>query len=107
MISVHDFRKTAMSLPGSIELPHFEKSSFRLGKKIFATLTPEHSRACVKLSPEDQSVFCLIDKEMIYPVPNKWGLQGWTNINLSKVTKPILKDILSTAYSTLNAKSIK
>jgi hypothetical protein len=104
MISEDSFRKMAMFFQGTSELPHFEKTSFRLGKKIFATLSPLHSRACVKLIPEDQSVFCLIDKDMIYPVPNKWGLQGWTNINLLKVTKPILRDILGTAFSSLQTK---
>ncbi len=91
MISVDNFRKMALSFTGALELPHFEKTSFRIGRRIFATLSADQSRACVKLSAADQSVFCLIDKEMIYPVPNKWGLQGWTNINLQKVTKPIVK----------------
>ncbi len=101
MITEAKFRKIALAFPGSSEQPHFEKTSFRVGSKIFATLSPENLRACVKLSPSDQSVFCLIDKEMIYPVPNKWGLQGWTNINLKKITTPILRDILGTAFSTL------
>jgi hypothetical protein len=107
MIPEATFRKIAMMFPGTSELPHFEKTSFRVGKKIFATLSPQHSRACVKLSPADQSVFCLIDKEMIYPVPNKWGLQGWTNINLQKITTPILRDIMNTAFSTLQKKPTK
>ena len=66
---------------------HFEKISFRVKKKIFATLSAQLSIACVKLSLVDQSVFCSIDQSIIYPVPNKWGLQGWTNINLAKIKK--------------------
>ncbi len=107
MITEATFRKIAMTFPGTTELPHFEKTSFRVGKKIFATLSPQQARACVKLSAADQSVFCLIDKEMIYPVPNKWGLQGWTNINLQKITRPILGDILKTAFATLQKKPLK
>ena len=91
-----------MAIPGTIEAPHFEKTSFRVMKKILATLSEADARACVKLSLADQSVFCLIDKEMIYPVPNKWGLQGWTNINLLKITTPLLRDLLNTAFMELS-----
>ncbi|HEX2041016.1 MAG TPA: MmcQ/YjbR family DNA-binding protein [Acidimicrobiales bacterium] len=34
-------RRLALSLPEAHEAPHFEKSSFRVGKKIFATLTED------------------------------------------------------------------
>ena len=101
MVTVPVFRRLALGFPDTTELPHFEKTSFRVKKKIFATLSVENSIACVKLTLIDQSVFCLIDAGMIYPVPNKWGLQGWTNINLHKITKPVLSDILATAYNGL------
>lgn len=76
MVSINDFRKLAMSLPEAEEQPHFEKASFRVGKKIFATLNVPENRACLKFSELDQSAFCSFDKEVIYPVPNKWGKQG-------------------------------
>lgn len=37
MFSIESFRKLAMSFPNATELPHFEKTSFRINKKIFAT----------------------------------------------------------------------
>ncbi len=93
----------ALSLPETDEHPHFENASFRVRKKIFATLNEKHNRACVKLTELDQSTFCLYDKEVMYPVPNKWGKQGWTNINLAKIPEEMLKDALETAYHTVNA----
>lgn len=99
MITSKDFRKVALSLPNTTELPHFEKTSFRVRNKIFATLSVEGTLACVKLSPIDQSVFCLIDPSTIYAVPNKWGLQGWTNLNLQKIDLSVLADLLNTAYN--------
>lgn len=101
MISIPTFRKLAMAFEEVEELPHFEKTSFRVRKKIFATLDMQHKRACVKLSDVDQSIYCEIDKTMIYAVPNKWGTQGWTFVELSKVDKEIAKDILTTAYCTV------
>ena len=91
----------ARSFSQTKELPHFEKSSFRVKKKIFATLDEKQQKATLKFSPIDQSVFCLADKTAIYPVPNKWGKQGWTVIDLTKVNKTLLEDALSTAYNTI------
>ncbi len=106
MVCIEAFRKMALSFPDVDEAPHFEKTSFRVHKKIFATLNVAENRCCVKLSPIDQSVFCLFDKTVVYPVPNKWGGQGWTLINLAKVKKTMLKDALETAYNEV-ASTIK
>jgi predicted DNA-binding protein (MmcQ/YjbR family) len=104
MVDIKTFKQMALAFPGAEEQPHFEKTSFRVKKKIFATLTSENHIACVKLSEIDQSVFCAFDKTIIYPVGNKWGKQGWTLIDLKKVRKDMLKDILTTAYTHVGAK---
>lgn len=80
------------------EEPHFEKTSFRIKKKIFATYNPAFNRTCVKLSQIDQEVFVKVGKGAIYPVDNKWGKQGWTLIDLNTVEHDLLKDALETAY---------
>lgn len=37
MVSIDTLRKLALSFPEVTEEPHFEKTSFRVKKKIFAT----------------------------------------------------------------------
>lgn len=91
-------RDFSLSLPEATEEPHFEKTSFRVKKKIFATYDETHNRACLKFSEADQDVFSLIDAAIIYPVPNKWGKQGWTFIELNGVEEEVLVDALKTAY---------
>ncbi|NOT73872.1 MAG: MmcQ/YjbR family DNA-binding protein [Cyclobacteriaceae bacterium] len=98
MVSIASFRKLALSFPEAIEQPHFDNPSFRVAKKIFVTLSEKNKRACVKLSEIDQSVFSNFDKTVVFPVPNKWGKQGWTFVMLSKVRKEMLTDILTTSY---------
>lgn len=98
MVTVDAFRMLALSFPATVEQPHFEKTSFRVNKKIFATLSTETKVAVLKLSLIDQSVFCAFDKNVIFPVDNKWGLKGWTSIDLNKVRKDMLQDALATAY---------
>jgi len=98
MATIDDLRKLALSFPETTEEPHFEKTSFRIKKKIFATYDEKNKRACLKLSEIDQDVFSASDKTIIYAVPNKWGKQGWTFVEMEKVNKELFIDALTTAY---------
>lgn len=104
MVTIASFRQLALSFPGTEEKPHFERKAFRIKKGIFVTLLEEKQQACVKLSLIEQSVFCAFDKDIIYPVNNKWGQQGWTVIELKKVKKGMLKDALTVAYTEMSNK---
>jgi predicted DNA-binding protein (MmcQ/YjbR family) len=98
MVSINLYRKIALSFPEAAEEPHFEKTSFRIKKKIFATYNAKENRACIKLSAIDQNVFSTTNKSIIYPVDNKWGKQGWTLIDLKNVHESVFIDALTTAY---------
>ncbi len=106
MVKIDAFRKIALSLPETSEQPHFEKTSFRVAKKIFATVDIKNQQVCIKLSAIDQNVFSAFDKSIIYPVPNKWGKQGWTYIDLKAVRKDMLTDALTTAYCEVAPKKL-
>ena len=106
MVSIDSFRKLAFSFPEATEEPHFEKTSFRVKKKIFATYDDVKKRACIKLSEIEQDVFSSSDKTIIFPVDNKWGKQGWTLIEMSKVRKEIFIDALTTAYCEVAPKKL-
>ena len=98
MVSIDTARQLALTLPETIEQPHFRLASFRVKNKIFATLWEAEKKMMVKLSLIDQSVYCSIDKNIIYPVPGGWGKQGATFIELNKVKKQILKEALEAAW---------
>lgn len=101
MIDNNAFRNLVFQFENVEEQPHFHRKAFRIkGKTIFATLDEKDETANLKLTEIDQSVFCQINNEMIYPVPGAWGLKGWTTINLKKVTKDVLADALKLAYET-------
>ena len=106
MVTIETVRQTALSFPQVTEQPHFEKSSFRINKKIFATIDVKNRQACIKLSAIDQDIFCAFDKLIIFPVPNKWGSQGWTFINLKKIRKVMLVDALTMAYCKVAPKKL-
>lgn len=107
MISSKIVREIALSLDEVEELPHFEKASFRVNKKIFATLNEKNNRATLKLSENDQYIFSLYgNKTVVHPVPNKWGKLGWTNFNLDGLDEEFLKDALIAAYCEVAPKKL-
>ncbi len=98
MISPEKFREIALSFEEAVEAPHFEKTSFRIRKKIFAALNVPEKRATLKLSLTDQSVFCGFDPAAVFPVPNAWGKQGWTHVALELVHEEMIPDLLTCAF---------
>jgi len=100
VITLSEARKLALTLPEAEEKSHFNQPDFRVKGKIFAVLHAERNEIMVKLSIIDQSVFCAIDKSVIYPVPGGWGRKGATLINLKKVRRGIFMDALITAWQT-------
>jgi len=98
MVSINTFKEITLSFPETFEYPHFHKTAYKCGKRIFATLDGKNHQANIKLSLVDQDVFCTFDRTVMFPVPNKWGKQGWTVIDLKKVRKSMLIDALTTSY---------
>ncbi len=99
MGSLKTARSIALKFEGAEEQTHFEKPSFRVKKKIFMTLDEPKNIACIKLSEIEQDIFCTIDANVIYPVPNKWGKQGWTLINLKLIKKELFVEALTTSFT--------
>lgn len=86
-------------MPNTIAKPHFDRMAYKvLNKRIFATLHEATNSTNLKLSQIDQSVFCSFNKTMVYAVPNKWGLQGWTTFELDALPEEFVQDALNIAY---------
>ena len=103
MTDITTFKTIALSFNGTEHYPHFNRIAFKVtGKKIFATLDEKNETANIVLSKEDQDVYCSFDKDAVYPVPNKSGLQGWTTLELQKVPVELAYEAIYTAYKTDN-----
>src|SRR6476620_1359711 len=103
MITTKSFREMALAFNDVSEEPHFEKQSFRVKKKIFATLDEKNQKATLKLPAIEQSVFCTFKNSVIYPANGAWGKQGWTIFELQTIRKTMLQDALKIAYEGLSA----
>jgi hypothetical protein len=100
-----DFRRIALSLPGAAEGSHFGNADFRVGGKIFATLSLEkEGYGVLLLSPEEQAGMVADAPEMFSPVTGGWGRKGSTRVRLATVTADILEAALRTAWRRKTAK---
>jgi len=106
MVTIKQFKMWALSFPEATEEAHFEKTSFRIKEKIFATYDDVNKRACLKLSAMDQHLFSKPDKTIIYPVDNKWGKQGWTLIEMKTIKGNVFFEVLTTAYCEVAPKKL-
>jgi len=107
MVHIETFKQIALSLEETEERAHFNRTAFKVtGKRIFATLHEESESANILLSKTDQQIYCSFDKNAVYPVPNKFGLQGWTTFELTKVPVELISDALLTAYNDV-VKTVK
>ncbi|NJK95776.1 MAG: MmcQ/YjbR family DNA-binding protein [Bacteroidales bacterium] len=98
-MQTEEFREMALSFPGVIEKPHFDRAAFKaINKRIFATLDASGRSINLKLPVADQATFCSYNQHIIFPVPNKWGLQGWTIFNLSETPPDLMLNAMETAY---------
>ena len=51
-------RSLALSLPEATEAPHHDMTSFRVGGRIYATVTSEGDRVHVFISPDEVPAYC-------------------------------------------------
>jgi hypothetical protein len=70
------FRKLALSLPEATEAPHFARVSFRVGKKIFATMTAAGDEAMVRVAPRQRLYALLKAQPEVF-----FSYGGWTERN--------------------------
>ncbi len=97
MATAGDFRRIALSLEGTTEAPHFDRTAFRVAR-IYATLAADGRSANFKLTPDEQEFKCMMLPDAFAPVPNAWGRQGWTTGRLAKLDAADLRATLELAW---------
>jgi hypothetical protein len=94
-----DFRRTALSMTDATEGSHFRNADFRVGGRIFATLSLEREGyGVLMLNPEQQAGMVADAPEVFSPVPGGWGRNGSTRVLLANVAPDVLEGVLRTAW---------
>lgn len=102
-----DVRRIALALPEVTEEPHFEKSSFRVRGKIFATV-PE-DRKHVHLHVDTDERVALIEEHPAAFEPIVWGKKikvDWVRVNLAAADRDQLGELLIEAWRAKAPKSV-
>ena len=106
MSTSKDLRRVALSLEGTTEAPHFDRTAFRV-KRIYVTLAADEKTANFMFTPEQQEFKCMMAPEAFAPVPNAWGQRGATTAVLSRLSIAELEDALRTAWSRAVSKKVR
>jgi hypothetical protein len=92
-------RRHALSLPEAREAPHFERASFRVGKKIFATLTRDGREAMVKLASPDDVEGLLASYPDVFFSYGTWTTRnGALGVRLAKVPAATMRQLVIAAW---------
>lgn len=87
-----------MSLPGTTEAPHVDRTAFRV-RRIYATLAADGVTANLKLTPDEQEFKAMMAPEAFVPIDNGWGRLGWTTLVLAKIGADELRAALEMAHA--------
>jgi hypothetical protein len=101
-----DLRRLALSLVGTTEAPHFDRTAFK-ARRIYVTLAPDGKTANFIFTPEQQEFKCMMAPKAFSPVPNAWGQRGATTAILSRLNLAELEDALRTAWSRALSKKAR
>jgi hypothetical protein len=104
-VGVERFRKVACGMPGAVESAHMGNPDFRVGGRIFATLSGQaRRRGVLKLTAEQQAEFVAELPEVFEPVQGGWGRMGMTYLVLDKADEATMRGALMVAHRNVAAK---
>jgi hypothetical protein len=103
------FRKTALGLFEAAESAHMGHPDFRVGGRIFATLShPDERHGMVKLTAEQQADVMDADQASAFsPSAGAWGRRGATNVVLRAADQELVRIALEAAWKNVAPKTRK
>ena len=97
MATAADVRRIALSFDGTLEVPHADRSAFRV-RRIYTTVAPDGRTINMDLTPDEQAFKVMMAPDIYSRIPNGWGLRGATTIDLSKISLIELESALRMAW---------
>ena len=99
-----EVRWLALAMPEAVEQPHFERTSFRVRGRIFATLKPGGGANLV-LEPDYAAE--LADRYAGVVTPVTWGsLKGWVRVDLAAAPPGLLEEAIPLAWRRAAPKTL-
>ena len=99
-------RRLALGLPEAQEAPHFDRASFRVRGRIFATLPSKGDSVVLMLPLEIQSAVMEAHPSKIRPLAQAWQGRGSTELLLDGISGDELAGLLAAAWRRVAPKSL-
>jgi hypothetical protein len=100
-----ELERLALSLPEAHAAPHFERTSFRVGTKIFATMTEAGDEAMVRVAPRDKVEELLFNQPAVFFSYGKWTLSmGAVGVRLAKVERRQMEALVVDSWKRIAPK---
>jgi hypothetical protein len=107
-MTISDFRRIALALPGAEESSHMGAADFRVGGRIFATLAHAgKGYGNLMLTPELQGEFVTERLDVFLPIAGGWGRNGMTHIRLAEADEDTLRGALLAAWKLRSEKNAR
>ena len=101
------FQRVALSLPEAHEEPHFERTSFRVKKKIFATMTADGSEAMVRVGAPELLNSLLSTHADVFFSHGNWTLQnGSLGVRLAKADPKMIEALVVESWKHVAPKRV-
>jgi hypothetical protein len=92
-------RKFALSLPEASEQPHFERTSFRVGSKIFATMTADGTEAMVRVVPPERLEALIAGFPGVFFDYGGWTARmGALGVKLREVEPGLMRELVTRSH---------
>lgn len=90
-------RSVALALPDAVEAPHFDFTSFRVHRRIFATLPPDNAHLHVFVDEEERLLALAMYPQAIEPL--QWGRKVvGLRVALGDSTHELVRHLLTSAW---------
>jgi hypothetical protein len=100
MVTAKEFRALALSFPEAVEAPHFDRASFRVRGKIFATIAPDGKSGMLKLDLDAHEALLRAEPETFFSFGG-WSRTGATGVHLARMRKALFRELLAQAFGNV------
>ena len=105
MITVEEVRNLALSLPEVREEPHFDRASFRVRGRIFATIAPDGKSGMLKLDLDAHETLLAAQPETFFSFGG-FSRNGATGVRFARVKKQMFRELLDEAFCNVAPRTL-
>jgi len=105
MMTFEEVRNIALSLPGTEEIQHWGKPSFRINNKIFTIIQEDLISITVRTTQEERDILTNMNPAT-YRIPESFSNLNYMHVNLETAMKEEVVDLIRNAWARVAPKKL-